>query len=327
MAYLITGGTGSMGVYVVRDLLKLGKEVVCLQRSGITPFLRQVVGDDKISKINIVQGDLSNTLQLFNLIKENRVDTVIHLSAVIPSGGVSEAYPDYALQVNCVGMNNILEAGRLLGLKRIVWTSSCQAFGNIGQYYKEPMGANTICAPDTMYGATKVLSEYMTKHYFERFGVDCIGLRLGFIMNVYKGMGKNGEFSHFLKNVATDVSSVMATINADHVRTLGYVENIADLIIKACMAPTTKTRTFNAVEYQVSCRQLSEAMCRVNPKAKITIKDGVADTEATWGGAQEPMVNTETIKLELGWKPKYTLEESLKQIFNFYRLQEGFFEL
>ena len=125
MAYLVTGGTGFLGSYVVRDLLKEGKEIVCLQRSGVTTWFRDIVGEDNIDKVKIVQGDVSNTLLVFNLIRENNIDVIVHLSFMLPP--VSELQPAYALRVNCIVLNNMLEAGRLFGLKRLVWTSSTRA--------------------------------------------------------------------------------------------------------------------------------------------------------------------------------------------------------
>jgi nucleoside-diphosphate-sugar epimerase len=119
------------------------------------------------------------------------------------------------------------------------------------------------------------------------------------------------------------VPVIMAVVDADKVRAFGYVENTSDLIIKACEAPATKTRTFNAMEYQCSMRQIVEAICKVNPKAKITIKNGVAPDEATLGGSPEPILDTKGIQTELGWKPKYNLEEALKRYLNYFRQQEG----
>jgi nucleoside-diphosphate-sugar epimerase len=129
--------------------------------------------------------------------------------------------------------------------------------------------------------------------------VDVIGFRLGFILCVDKSMGRGGSFTNFIKKVATDQPTIMVTMQADSVRPLGYVENVVDLLIKACSVPTPKTRTFNAVEFPVSCRQIAESMMRVNPKAKITIKDGVSSEDATWGGTQELLLNASGIRNEL----------------------------
>jgi UDP-glucose 4-epimerase len=322
MPYLVTGGTGFIGSYVVRDLLQAGKDVICLQRSGVTPIFRGVLGEENVKKVRVIQGDISNTMPLFHLIKDNKVDKIIHTSVLLLSGGASEAQPSYTLQVNCGGLNNLLEAARLLGVKKIVWTSSCQSLGEIGKYYKEPIKDDACYKPDSMYSATKALNEYMTKHYYDKFGVDGTGFRIGLILGVDRPMGRGGSFTKFLKDVATDKPTVMATMNADHVRTLGYVENISDLLVKACEAPTTATRVFNAVEYLVSCRQIVESMLRVNPRAKVTIKDGVSSDEATWGGAEEPPLDVSGIKKELGWQPKYSLDEAMRKIFNYFRQQE-----
>jgi UDP-glucose 4-epimerase len=324
MAYLVTGGTGFIGSYVARDLLNAGKEVVCLQRSGVTPIFRGVVGEDSVDKVKIVQGDMSNTLLVFNLVREYKIDVIAHIGFILLSGGISEAQPAYTLQVNCVGMSNILEAGRLLGVRKIVWTSSSQALGRVGEYYQKPIGDDAIYLPDSMYSATKVLNEFMAKLYYHQFGVDSIGFRIGFILGVDKPLGRGGGFTKFLKAAATNVPVTMAAMEADRVRALGYVENVSDLIVKACEAPTTKTRTFNAADYLCSCRQLVESIRRVNPNAQVTLKDGVSSEEATWGGApNEPTLDTTGVRTELGWKPKYRLEEALTKIFNHFRQQEG----
>jgi len=325
MSYLVTGGTGYIGSYIVRDLLNQDKEVVCLQRSGVTPIFRNVVGDDNINKAKIVQGDISNSIQLFNLIKANKIDKVIHASSLLTLGDASEANPSYTLQVNCVGMNNLLEAARLFGFKRIVWTSSLQALGEIVKYHKEPISDDAIYKPNSMYSATKVLDEFMAKLYYDKFGVDSIGFRIGLILGVDKPIGPGGIITNFIKSAATDAPTTIKTVKADAARTLGlgYVENTSDLLVKACEAPTTKTRTFNAPEYQVTTQQLVESMRRVNPKANIIMKDVVSPKGATWGDAQEPAVIATGLQKELGWKPKYSLDEAIRKMFNHFRKDAG----
>jgi UDP-glucose 4-epimerase len=324
MAYLVTGGTGFVGSYVTRDLLSEGKEVVCLQRSGVTPIFRELIGEENLDKVKIVQVDLSNTLRLFNVVREYDIDVIVHLAIISLSSGISEAQPAYAMQVNCVGTNNVLEAARLFSLRRVVWTSSGQALGRVGEYHKETVGDDdALYMPSTMYGASKAFDEFMSRHYFDKFGVDSIGLRMGLTLGYGRLLGREGIFTKFLQDVAAGVPATMTTMDADRVRSFSYVDNISDLIVKACEAPTTKTRTFNAVEYQCSVRQLVEAMCKVNPEAQVTIKEGVAPEVATLGGSPEPMLDITGVETELGWKPKYSLEEAVKRLFNYFREQKG----
>jgi UDP-glucose 4-epimerase len=324
MAYLITGGTGFIGSYAARDLLEDGKDVVCLQKSGVTEVFRKVVGDINIKKVKVIQGDISNTLQVFDVIKQNSIDTIIHCAAILSASGAisSETTPPYGLQVNIIGMNNLLEAARLFSLKKIVWTGTVQSLGKVGDYYKGVIGDDSaIFQPDNLYSASKLLCETMCRVYFNKFGVDSLGLRMGLQLGI--GKAKMNALTDFLKGAAIGVPVTMAAENLDQPRALGYIDNMSDLIKKACEAPPTKTRNFNSVDWMVSCRQLAEAARRVNPNAKIDLKDKVSNEEQTWAGLAEPELDITGIRKELNWKPKWNLEESLTWIFNYYRREEG----
>ncbi len=316
MAYLVTGGTGFIGSYTVRDLLNAGKEVVCLQRSGITPVFRQVVGEDKIDKVKIVQGDVSDALLLFNLIREHGIDLIVHIGYVLQP--VSEQQPAYALRVNCIGMSNILEAVRLFGLKRLVWTSSGTAFGRIREIYKEPLGDDdAIFMPDLFYGATKVLNEFMARLYFEKFGTDSIGFR---VPATY-GVGKNGRglsLSGWLREAAL---SIPVTIHdPDFVTGCLYVEDASALIVKACDVPTTKTRVFNVEEGEYSNRQIAEIIRKINPQAQVTLVEGKSSESHR---VETSGRDTTGVRTELGWKPRYSLEDGIRKAFNIWRQQAG----
>jgi nucleoside-diphosphate-sugar epimerase len=324
MAYLVTGGTGYIGSYVVRDLLSEGKQVVCFQRSGITDIIRSVVGEDKLNKVKIVQGDVSDTLNLFHTIRDYNIDMVVHLGGVWGIKG--DLQPDYTLKVNCIGMNNILEAARLFGLKKIVWTGSNKAFGRLSEFYDKPIvDDDAIYMPDSMYGTTKVLNEFMTKLYFEKFGIDVVGLRMGlsFGIIIRQQTGGPERFNRFLKSTALNMPTKIAVKDADRMQNFSYAGNVSNLIVKACNAPTTKTRIFNIPEYKYSLRQLVEVIRKVNPQARITIEEGVETEDTIWQGAPEAKIDCRGVQTELGWKPKYSLEESVKIVSNYFRQQEG----
>ncbi|MBN2060819.1 MAG: NAD(P)-dependent oxidoreductase [Deltaproteobacteria bacterium] len=326
MAYLVTGGTGFVGSYVVRDLLNEGKKVVCMQRSGVNPLFLETVGKENAEEAVIINVDVSNTLNVFKIIKDYNIDVIIHLSSLLSATGSSssETNPSYALQVNAIGTNNMLEAARLFGLRKVVWTSTGQVFGGISRYYMEPLGDDdALYMPDTMYAATKALGEFMSKLYFNKFGVDSICLRMGFTLGIGKTLGKGGVFARFLKDMALDTPTVLAVTDADKIRAFSYIENISDLILKVCEYPATGRRIYNTVEFQCSMRQLVEIMCNVNPGARVSINDGVSPEEATLGGSPEPELDTRGVFGEFKWKPKYSLEDAVRNIFNYYRRQDG----
>lgn len=316
MAYLVTGGTGFTGSYVVRDLLNAGKKVVCLQRSGVTPLFMDVVGKENVNKAKIVQGDVSNTTFLFNLIRDEGIEFIVHTAYALQP--VSEQQPAYALKVNCGGMSNLLEAVRLLGLKRLVWVSSTRAFGRITEFYKEPMGDDdAFFLPEIFYGATKVLNEFMGRLYFRNFGTDSICFRVP----VAYGFGKNGRgtaSSSWFKEAALD--KAVTVPSPDLTLAYLYVEDLSSLIVKACECPTTKTRTFNVQEGEYSNRQVAEIARRINPRASVTIGAGEL---SLFHRVQLPKIDVTGVQTELGWRPQHSLEEGLRKSFNMWRRQKG----
>ncbi len=321
MAYLVTGGTGFTGSYIVRDLLKQGKEVVCFQRSGVTPVAREVIGEDDIAKVKIIQGDVSNTLQVFDVIREQGIEIIIHAGYLLRPA--SELRPAHAVQVNCVGMSNLLEAVRIFGLKRLVWLSSTRALGRSAQFYKEPMvDDDAIFMPDNFYGATKVFCESMARHYFKIFGTDSIGIRMPLIIGYGKTAAAGGQLVQFFREAALDRPVTIGY--PDFTQGFGDVEDISDAVLKACDVPTTKTRVFNVTEGHYSLRQLGETVRKVNPRAEVTILDGEGGM-ITFPQLQPQLATVDSTgaRTELGWQPRYSLEESIKKVMNRWREKEG----
>lgn len=322
MAYLVIGGTGFLGSYVVRDLLQSGKTVVCLQRSGVTPLFRELIGDDYANKVKIIQGDVSNTLQVFNAIQQNNIERVIHLSSVLAP--VSETQPAYALQANCIGLNNLLEAVRLFRLKRLVWTSSSRAFGRLGEFWREPIGGDdALYMPDDFYGATKALDEFMLKLYFNKFGVDSICIRMALTFGVGKWTGNGATYTRLFKNAALNIPTTIG--GAHHITAIQYVEDTSDLICRACDVPATKSRIFNTGE-ELSMSQLAEIIRKINPQTQVTLEES-REAGMVFVAPSHPRLDTNGVRTELGWQPKYSIEGGLRKMFNYFRQQEGMLPL
>ncbi len=318
MAYLVTGGVGYIGSRVVRDLLNAGKEVVCLDPAGVTAEAREVIGEKNLGKVKLVQGDVSDSVQVFRLVKENGIDMIIHHAFAMGLDDygkerVGEQHLAYALRVNCMGMINILEAAHLFNVKRVVWTSAVLALGErIGDFHKEPIGDDAVFVPDTMYGGTKLLNEVMAGIYFDRYGVDSIGFR---VARTFGYSNLKIPFTEFNRKVALNIPVTMA--DPDYSNSYIYVEDCADAHVKACEVPTTKTRVFNLREGEYTNRQLLETIRRVNPGAKVSLLQGKSD------GVRVPRLDTPGLRNELKWQAKHTLEGALREIYNYWRRKEG----
>ncbi|HLF45508.1 MAG TPA: NAD-dependent epimerase/dehydratase family protein [Chitinophagaceae bacterium] len=118
---LITGGTGFIGAYIIKELIQKGYSVKAIRRSHKLPFF---ISPEILQKVEWVNGDV---LDLFSLEEAmNGVDTVIHSAAII-SFLKNEREKMY--QVNVGGTANVVNIAVEQNVKRFVHISSISALG------------------------------------------------------------------------------------------------------------------------------------------------------------------------------------------------------
>ena len=162
MSILITGGTGFIGAGLARLLLARGEDVVLFD---LVPRIERVA--DIKDKVKIIQGDLKVWPEVFNAVKENNVEGIFHLGAMLSLP--SEDNPWASYQTNVAGTMYILEAARLFEVERIVFASSAGTYGlGIGDIITD----ETIQRPINMYGIGKLFGELLGRFYRRKFGLD-----------------------------------------------------------------------------------------------------------------------------------------------------------
>ena len=166
MSYLVTGGTGLIGSRIVRDLVRKDPQVVAYDWQPAINFLERVLSDREIeSMARIVQGDITDLPHLIRTIMEHRVERIIHTAALLTLE--ADANPLVALKVNCEGTLCVFEAARILGLKKVVWSSSNSVFGPHEKYPQKFIPNDAMHDPQNIYTATKSFGEAGANHYFE----------------------------------------------------------------------------------------------------------------------------------------------------------------
>lgn len=312
MSYLVTGGSGFLGSRIVRQLTDKGREIVNFDSAGITDTAREVIGENRLKKVDFVKGDITDLVQLSSVIREFKCEYIIHTAALL--GRRSDQEPGRSIQVNCIGMNNILEVAKEFSLKRVVWTGAVMAIGNVAGVSKEPIGDKAIYRPVSMYSATKALNEYMARLYFDRYGVDSIGIRVPQVMGVTfgpdKDKGSAGTFADFVRKAALKIP--VTIIRPDGMSFI-YVKDAAAAHVRACHVPVTKYRMVNVLAGKYYNRDLLEILKKLIPDADIKIENDVS------GFFREPELDVSKMMPELGWEPEYDLEAILKEMIDHYR--------
>jgi UDP-glucose 4-epimerase len=182
MAYLVTGGMGCIGSYVIRDLLNAGEEMIVYDFAKDLTIPKMALTPKQLEQFRFVQGDITDLPHVLRTIKEHQIDRIIHLASwQVPA---CNANPPQALKIVCEGTINMFEAARIFNLKRVVWASSVAVFGSPEDYNYQQIANDAPHYPKFIYGACKSLCERYAAHYFDSYGVDTIGLRFTAVYGV-----------------------------------------------------------------------------------------------------------------------------------------------
>ena len=165
--WLVTGGAGYIGAHVVKSLLENNFEVVVVDDLS-TGLERKIPQNIKLYKINI-----SNTLELTNILRNEKIEGVIHLAAK-KAVGESVLNPSLYYQENIGGLISLLEAMSHADVKKIVYSSSAAVYGIPKE---DKVSEESVTNPESPYGETKLVGEWLLKADQQARNVRFISLR------------------------------------------------------------------------------------------------------------------------------------------------------
>jgi len=173
--FLVTGGNGCIGAWVVRNLVAQDAAVTVYSAHGRADRLRLIMSEPDIARIDIVSGDINDLDSLESIARRRPVTHVIHLAALqLP---FCAADPIAGARVNVQGTQTMFELVRRLGIGRIVYASSVAVYGPRSRYDEEVLPADAELFPTSFYGVYKVANEQSARVAWETQGVSSIGLR------------------------------------------------------------------------------------------------------------------------------------------------------
>jgi UDP-glucose 4-epimerase len=310
MKMLITGGAGFIGSHLCDKFTKEGHTVLCLDNfmSGNLTNVRHLLD---YRNFKLIKGDIRDPDLLEKIMRE--VDTVFHLAAQVH---VDRSYvePKLTYDVNVMGTQNILESARMHDIKRVIHTSTSEVYGS-AQYVpideKHPLNA------PHPYGASKIAADRMCHAYIQTYGMDIAITRL---FNTFgprqRDIGYGGVISIFTRRVLSNVPPLIYG-NGRQTRDYIYVEDAIkafDLILKHDK-PITEPINFGSGEEQ-SILDLANMIIDLCGK-KADMKP--VHIEPRIGEVERLIANATKAKELLGWEPKFTLKEGLKEFIQWYK--------
>lgn len=313
---LITGGAGFIGSNLCDYFIEKKYQVVCLDNfaTGHLHNLNAVINN---SNFTLIEGDIRNIEDCQKAVQG--VDYVLHQAAL---GSVPRSIMDPITtnDVNVSGFLNMLTAARDAKVKRFIYAASSSTYGDSQGL---PKVEEVIGKPLSPYAITKYVNELYAEIFSKTFGIETIGLRY---FNVFgRKQDPNGAYAAviplFVKQFMNYESPI---INGDgnYSRDFTYIDNVIQMNELAILTenPEAVNTVYNtAYGDRTTLTQLvqllKENLAHFDPK--------IAEVEVVYGPNRagdipHSLASIEKAKNNLGYHPKYSIEQGIKEAVSWY---------
>jgi len=327
---LVTGVTGFVGGNLVKKLHKAGATIFGLVRNN-NPFcyLNQEKYD---AKIQIINGDLTDHLFLYNIITELQVEIIYHLAAQVEIG-VGLINPFLTFETNVRGTYNLMEACRMSqtsghSLKAIIVASSDKAYGEYPTE-KMPYKEEYPLIPQFPYDTSKACADMICKSYaLDQYSLPIVITRFS---NIY-GPGQM-NFSAIVPDSirsGLEFSTFIPRSDGSLVRDFIYSEDVADLYMRIASGLISEPdrlrgQVFNAGSNSpIDMRTLiSKIYNKLDNHNALQIIINQMDGKKTTGEIAHQHMSFEKVYEFFGWEPKHNIDIGLEKTITWFK---SFFE-
>jgi CDP-glucose 4,6-dehydratase len=310
---LVTGATGLLGSWLVRELARCGADIVCLVRDWVPGS--EIVRSKLVDRVKTVRGDIRDRDLLERILGEYEVDTVFHLAAQTIVG-IANRNPISTFESNVQGTWNVLEAARRSPLvKAVVVASSDKAYG---AQERLPYSEATPLEGRHPYDVSKSCADLIAQAYGRTYGLPVAVTRCG---NFYGGgdLNWNRIVPGTIRSVLRGERPVIRS-DGQSVRDYFYVEDGAACYLLLAERLFEKGdglhgEAFNfSNEIQVS---VSELVDLILEKMESSLEPEIRNEASN--EIRHQYLSAARAREQLGWSPLFTLNEGLTRTITWYR--------
>lgn len=328
---LVTGGAGFIGSRLVKELLRVGYDVVVLDNmsTGKESFLSK--------KAALVRGDCRDYDTVYKTIEEHEPVVVFHLAAqskVLPSLKKGVDFVQFSIEQNVLATENVLKAivqtrpvsdsyngainskkkqhlgmKSFKGVQKFIYAGSSTFYGNSLRNlpFQENSKYNVLqqkTASTSPYATTKAMGETVVKLYSESYHVPTIILRLFMVFGPNEpSEGLDGVVTgKFLKQFKAN-EDLKIEGSGNHFRDFVHVDDVARAFVLAAQSSTEQNgRVFNVGSGKLKTINEIAELIQPDEKKRIHVAERKNDLIGT-------LASTCEAKEHLGFVAKLGIED------------------
>jgi UDP-glucose 4-epimerase len=305
---LVTGGAGFIGSHLVDALLAAGNHVTVLDNLA-NGTVENLDGALKKEKITFLNGDILTKAACESATVN--VDVVYHLACLGVRHSIHSPFENH--RVNAEGTINILEASRINGVKKFLYISTSEIYGDIKKF---PIDEDGVPLPKTVYGSSKLAGENYAYSYYKCYGLDVT------ILRIFNNFGPRAHYEGdagevIPRSIVNILYGKQPVIFGDGevTRDFFYVKDTAAALCALLNSDKITGEIINiGTGREITMKELIESILLLM-QSRVGIcfmEDRPADVPRLW-------VNPAKFTGITGFKAAYSFEEGLKETIAYYR--------
>jgi len=307
---LVIGGAGFIGSHLVDRLVAQNCAVTVLDDMS-TGRRANLSEAQSLGDVEIVQGSVLDREAIEAAAAG--CDLVFHLAVQCVRRSLSTPLENH--DVNATGTLNVLEAARRCRVRRFIYCSSSEVYGDAGDGHLDE--TTTVCKPTTVYGAAKLAGEYYARAYWHTYGLSTIIVRP---FNAYGPREHtSGELAEVIPRFLIRVLNGLPPVifgTGENGRDFTYVTETARGIALAANCDALIGRIVNiAYGRMITVRQVAEAIARLCGRSDIA----PLFIEPRPGDIRALRAETRLGRDMLSFVPEMDLDQGLRRYIDWFR--------
>lgn len=309
-------GSGLVGSQVARILVERGEKPVLMDSAAQPQAIGQIVD---MAKVTLIAGDVLRPLTIVDAVRTHGITSIVHTAAnpLLTLGAQKEPYS--AINLNIMGTVNVLEVARVLGIKRVVVSSS-----SVLNHYLEggedggEMGREeAFPRPSTFYAATKQAVESLGLNYAKWCGVEFAGMRYGAVFGPWNGNGGGGPSNVIRDAMRNALAGKEATVPPGSMEWV-YSKDAAHGTVLALDAKDLGNRIFNVTMGALTTpAEMAAAIGAAVPGAKVRF-DAPAGAGISLSN-RDSRGDPARSRRFIGFEPQFKLQAAVKDLADWMR--------